>query len=218
MFYKPTLCYYISGRVHAVFVYFKHCKSDLVGVAGGRLTGTSRAEGQKGCFWNIEKKKRKKWLMECDQFLAVFELQWAHSKMMQSRTLTDVMALAHSLLRDAAAAAAAAVTLYLSGTCLCLTTVSASLRQNTAALAEHESERPITLQITMVIQRSIYRASVEGLIKLPTTKGSHSQSTVSCIKKTKSYLLILYLNKRTLTKAPLFHIELNPMTLNKIAC
>lgn len=47
----------------------------------------------------------------------------------------DVMALAHSLLRDAAV-----VTLYR----LCPTTVSASLPLNAAARAEHESERPIT--------------------------------------------------------------------------
>lgn len=49
--------------------------------------------------------------------------------------LADVMALAHSLLRDAAG-----VTLYR----LCPTTVSASLPLNAAARAEHESERPIT--------------------------------------------------------------------------
>lgn len=47
----------------------------------------------------------------------------------------DVMALAHSLLRDAAV-----VTLYR----LCPITVSASLPLNAAARAEHESERPIT--------------------------------------------------------------------------
>lgn len=74
--------------------------------------------------------------------------QGAHSKMMQSGTarrgltrdggggrLADVMALAHSLLRDAAG-----VTLYR----LCPTTVSASLPLNAAARAEHESERPVT--------------------------------------------------------------------------
>lgn len=47
----------------------------------------------------------------------------------------DVMALAHSLLRDAAV-----VTLYR----LCPSTVSASLPLIAAARAEHESERPIT--------------------------------------------------------------------------
>lgn len=45
------------------------------------------------------------------------------------------MALAHSLLREAAG-----VTLYR----VCPSTVSASLPLNAAARAEHESERPIT--------------------------------------------------------------------------
>lgn len=132
----------------------------------------------------FEIKKKKKLLMcvrpkfeSCKKSRCLW-VAMAHSKMMQSRTLrrslmrdrADVMALAHSLLRDAPAA----VTLYFCGTCLCLTTVLASLQLNTAARAEHESEQPVTLQITMVIQRPIYRAAVGGLIKLRTTKGSRS--------------------------------------------
>lgn len=93
----------------------------------------------------------------------------------QKSTGADVTALAHSPLRD--------VTLYICGTCLCLTTVSASLQLNSAALAEHESEHPITRQITMVMQRSIYRASVGGLIKLGTTKAHSPLYRVTVAKK-----------------------------------
>lgn len=84
----------------------------------------------------------------------------------------DVMALAHSLLRDAAV-----VTLYR----LCPSTVSASLPLIAAARAEHESERPITPAGLRLWSRGLYiEPQFWGGYKITNYKGI--SLTVECVR------------------------------------